>query len=138
MIMRILCVLIGVTLLASTDTGWSQYARTPGGSTVDVKVLARTPANLIDKPVIGSDGQTLGTIAGFVHTGQDLSVIIQPAGSTADHRVVLPLEALRISQGQPTLSLTADALAGKRRYRGGLPEVTGNNLTLGDAVSAFD
>jgi hypothetical protein len=48
------------------------------------------------------------------------------------------LEALIISQGQPTLSLTADALAGKRRYRGGLPEVTGNNLTLGDAISAFD
>jgi hypothetical protein len=138
MIIHKLCVLIGITLLASTDIGSSQYARTPGGSTVDVKVLARTPASLIDKPVLGSDGQTLGTVAGFVHTGQDLSVIIQPAGSTADHRVVLPLDALRISQGQPTLSLTADALAGKRRYRGGSPEITGNNLTLGDAISAFD
>jgi hypothetical protein len=138
MIMRKLCVLIGVTLLASTDAGWSQYARTPGGSTIDVKVLARTPADLINKPVLGSEGQTLGTVAGFVHTGQDLSVIIQPAGSTADQRVMLPLEALRISQGQPTLSLTAEALASKRRYRGGASEVTGNNLTLGDAISAFD
>jgi hypothetical protein len=138
MITRNLCVLIGATLLASTAPGWSQYARTPGGSTVDVKVLARTPASLINKPVIGSDGQTLGTVAGFIHTGQDLSVIIQPAGSTADQRIVLPLEALRIPQGQPTLSLTAAGLAGQRRYRGGAAEVTGNNMTLGDAISAFD
>jgi len=138
MIMRTLCVLIGVTLLASTAPGWSQYARTPGGSTIDVKVLARTPASLIGKPVLGSEGQTLGTVAGFVHTGQDLSVIIQPAGATADYQVMLPLEALRIAQGQPTLGLTAEALASKRRYRGGASEVTGNNLTLGDAISAFD